>query len=118
MTFAAITPALIVGAFAERMKFAAVALFVPLWVTLIYLPIAHMVWYWAGPDAITAAVKALGNRGGRRCQDGDDRGLRHGEDSTLSTPTPAGSSRRARSTSQAAPWCTSTPASPVSSARS
>ena len=51
MTFAAITPALIVGAFAERMKFAAVALFVPLWVTLIYLPIAHMVWYWPGPDA-------------------------------------------------------------------
>src|SRR6187551_1094206 len=46
MTFAAITPALIVGAFAERMKFAAVALFVPLWVTLIYFPIAHMVWYW------------------------------------------------------------------------
>src|SRR5579864_5365199 len=40
MTFAAITPALIVGAFAERMKFAAVALFIPLWVTLIYFPIA------------------------------------------------------------------------------
>ncbi|CAN5131501.1 ammonium transporter [soil metagenome] len=59
MTFAAITPALIVGAFAERMKFAAVALFVPLWVTLIYFPMAHMVWYWAGPDAITDAVKAL-----------------------------------------------------------
>ena len=51
MTFAAITPALIVGAFAERMKFAAVALFIPLWVTFIYLPMAHMVWYWAGPDA-------------------------------------------------------------------
>ncbi|MBN8968644.1 MAG: ammonium transporter [Rhizobiales bacterium] len=59
MTFAAITPALIVGAFAERMRFAAVALFVPLWVTLIYFPIAHMVWYWAGPDAISDAVKAL-----------------------------------------------------------
>ncbi|KQW19458.1 ammonia channel protein [Afipia sp. Root123D2] len=59
MTFAAITPALIVGAFAERMKFAAVALFVPLWVTLIYFPMAHMVWYWAGPDAITEAAKAL-----------------------------------------------------------
>jgi ammonium transporter, Amt family len=40
MTFAAITPALIVGAFAERMKFSAVALFIPLWVTLIYFPIA------------------------------------------------------------------------------
>ncbi len=59
MTFAAITPALIVGAFAERMKFAAVALFIPLWVTLIYFPIAHMVWYWAGPDAISAALKAV-----------------------------------------------------------
>src|SRR6266481_4582956 len=59
MTFAAITPALIVGAFAERMKFSAVALFIPLWATLIYFPIAHMVWYWAGPDAISDAVKAL-----------------------------------------------------------
>ncbi len=59
MTFAAITPALIVGAFAERMKFSALALFVPLWVTLIYFPIAHMVWYWAGPDAIADAAKAL-----------------------------------------------------------
>ncbi|TMK44053.1 MAG: ammonium transporter [Alphaproteobacteria bacterium] len=59
MTFAAITPCLIVGSFAERMKFSAVALFIPLWVTLIYFPIAHMVWYWAGPDAISDAVKAL-----------------------------------------------------------
>src|SRR4029079_10379055 len=59
MTFAAITPALIVGAFAERMKFSAVAIFIPLWVTLIYFPIAHMVWYWGGPDAIDAAAKAL-----------------------------------------------------------
>src|SRR5213596_569226 len=63
MTFAAITPALIVGAFAERMKFAAVALFIPLWVTLIYFPIAHMVWYWAGPDAISDAAKALAAAG-------------------------------------------------------
>jgi len=59
LTFAAITPALFIGAFAERTKFAAVALFVPLWVTLIYFPMAHMVWYWAGPDAISDAVKAL-----------------------------------------------------------
>src|SRR4029078_834856 len=59
MTFAALTPALIVGAFAERMKFAAVALFVPLWVTLIYLPIAHMGGYWAGRDTITAALKTF-----------------------------------------------------------
>ena len=63
MTFAAITPALIVGAFAERMKFSAVALFIPLWATLIYFPIAHMVWYWAGPDAISDAVKALAAAG-------------------------------------------------------
>ena len=59
LTFACITPALIVGAFAERMKFAAVALFIPLWVTFIYYPMAHMVWYWAGPDAIDTAAKAL-----------------------------------------------------------
>src|SRR3954452_13104254 len=59
MTFAAITPALIVGAFAERMRFSAVALFIPLWVTFVYFPIAHMVWYWAGPDANDAAAKAL-----------------------------------------------------------
>ena len=51
MTFAMITPALIVGAFAERMKFSALVLFMVLWVTFIYFPIAHMVWYWAGPDA-------------------------------------------------------------------
>jgi ammonium transporter, Amt family len=59
MTFAAITPALIVGAFAERMKFSAVALFIPLWVTFVYFPIAHWVWYWAGPDAIADAAKLL-----------------------------------------------------------
>ena len=59
MTFAMITPALIVGAFAERIRFSALALFVPLWVTFIYFPIAHMVWYWAGPDAMADAAKAL-----------------------------------------------------------
>ncbi len=55
-TFAAITPALIVGAFAERMKFSAVLLFIVLWFTFAYLPMAHMVWYWDGPDAITDAA--------------------------------------------------------------
>ena len=55
-TFAAITPALIVGAFAERMKFSAVLLFIVLWFTFSYLPMAHMVWYWDGPDAITDAA--------------------------------------------------------------
>jgi Amt family ammonium transporter len=59
MTFAMITPALIVGAFAERMRFSAVVLFILLWVTFIYFPIAHSVWYWAGPDAIADAAKAL-----------------------------------------------------------
>ena len=50
MTFACITPALIVGAFAERVKFWPLMLFVVLWLTTVYFPIAHMVWYWAGPD--------------------------------------------------------------------
>ena len=54
-TFAAITCALIVGSFAERIRFAAVLLFCALWFTFSYLPIAHMVWYWDGPDAITDA---------------------------------------------------------------
>ena len=56
MTFACITPCLIVGAFAERMKFSAVLLFMVLWFTFSYLPIAHMVWWWAGPDAYTDAA--------------------------------------------------------------
>ncbi len=55
-TFAGITPALIVGAFAERMKFSAVLIFIVLWFTFAYLPMAHMVWYWDGPDAITDAA--------------------------------------------------------------
>lgn len=58
MTFAALTPCLIVGAFAERMKFSAVLLFMVLWFTFAYLPIAHMVWFWAGPDAYTTAEAA------------------------------------------------------------
>lgn len=55
-TFAAITCALIVGAFAERAKFAAVLAFVVLWFTFAYLPAAHMVWFWTGPDLITNAA--------------------------------------------------------------
>ena len=55
LTFAAITPALIVGAFAERIKFSALLLFIVLWFTFAYLPIAHMVWFWSGPDAFTSA---------------------------------------------------------------
>jgi len=56
LTFAAITPALIIGAFAERMKFSAVLLFLLLWFTFAYLPMAHMVWWWAGPDAYTLSA--------------------------------------------------------------
>jgi Amt family ammonium transporter len=55
LTFAAITCALIVGSFAERIKFSAALVFVVLWFTFAYAPIAHMVWYWDGPDAITDA---------------------------------------------------------------
>jgi Amt family ammonium transporter len=84
--FAAITCGLIVGAFAERIKFSAVLLFMVIWFTLRYLPMAHMVWYWAGPDAYTDAEAAKKGK-----------------------PRPASCSRRARSTSPAAPWCTSTP---------
>jgi Amt family ammonium transporter len=55
-TFAAITCGLIVGSFAERARFSAVLLFTVLWFTFGYLPIAHMVWFWPGPDAITDAA--------------------------------------------------------------
>ena len=54
-TFAAITCCLILGAFVERIKFSALLLFMVLWFTFSYLPIAHMVWFWAGPDAYTSA---------------------------------------------------------------
>ena len=90
MTFACITPALIVGAFAERMKFTPLILFVVAWLTLAYFPIAHMVWYWAGPDFLPRRADRLRPAVG------------HG----------------ARSTSPAAPWSTSTPASPAWSAAS
>jgi len=54
-TFAGITCCLIVGAFAERMRFSAVLIFMVIWFTISYLPIAHMVWYWMGPDAYSSA---------------------------------------------------------------
>ena len=65
-TFAAITCCLIVGAFAERMKFSAVLLFMGLWFTFSYAPIAHMVWYWMGPDAYTGkeVVDAMNAKAG------------------------------------------------------
>ena len=55
-TFAAITCGLIIGAFAERAKFSAVIAFIVLWFTFAYLPIAHMVWFWPGPDGIKDAA--------------------------------------------------------------
>ena len=60
MTFACITPALVIGAFAERARFSAVIVWVVLWVTLIYFPLAHMVWYWPGPDFLKDALTDTG----------------------------------------------------------
>ncbi len=60
MTFACITPALIVGAFAERVKFWPLMLFTVLWLTVVYFPMAHMVWYWAGPDFLVDAPSDFG----------------------------------------------------------
>ncbi len=95
MTFAAITPTLIIGSLVERVKFSAVLMFMVLWFTFSYLPIAHMVWYWAGPDAYTSA------------------------DALQPQPQPRAScSRRARSISPVAPSCTSTLRWAASSAHS
>lgn len=68
--FAAITCGLIVGAFAERIKFAAVLLFSVIWFTFAYIPLAHMVWYWAGPDAYTTADAAAAATAGYLFQHG------------------------------------------------
>ena len=69
MTFACITPALIVGAFAERIKFAPLMIFTVLWLTLAYFPIAHMVWYWAGPDFLVDAPTDVGFLWGKAALD-------------------------------------------------
>ena len=71
-TFAGITCALIVGAFAERMKFSAVLAFMVLWFTFSYAPIAHMVWFWMGPDAYTGkeVVDAMNGKAGMIWQTG------------------------------------------------
>ena len=65
-TFAGITCCLIVGAFAERIKFSAVLLFMALWFTFSYAPIAHMVWFWMGPDAYASkeVVDAMNGKAG------------------------------------------------------
>ena len=71
-TFAAITCGLIVGAFAERIKFSAVLLFMAIWFTFSYTPIAHMVWYWMGPDAYGSkeVVEAMNAKAGLIWQHG------------------------------------------------
>jgi ammonium transporter, Amt family len=71
-TFAGITCCLIVGAFAERIKFSAVLLFMALWFTFSYAPIAHMVWFWMGPDAYTGkeVVDAMTAKAGYIWQSG------------------------------------------------
>ena len=65
-TFAGITCCLIVGAFAERIKFSAVLLFMIIWFTFSYIPMAHMVWFWMGPDAYTSkeVVDAMSGKAG------------------------------------------------------
>ena len=69
-TFAAITCCLIIGAFAERIKFSAMLLFMALWFTFSYTPIAHMVWFWMGPDAYTGkdVVDAMNAKAGMMWQ--------------------------------------------------
>ena len=71
-TFAAITCCLIIGAFAERIKFSAVLLFSALWFTFSYAPIAHMVWFWMGPDAYASkdVVDAMNAKAGLIWQHG------------------------------------------------
>jgi ammonium transporter, Amt family len=69
MTFACITPALIVGAFAERIKFTPLILFTVAWLTFAYFPIAHMVWYWAGPDYLVDAPTDYGFLWGKAALD-------------------------------------------------
>ena len=71
-TFAGITCALIVGSFAERIKFSAVLMFMVLWFTFSYAPIAHMVWFWMGPDAYTGkeVVDAMNAKAGYLWQSG------------------------------------------------
>ncbi|WP_408589466.1 ammonium transporter [Novosphingobium sp.] len=60
MTFAMITPALFIGSFAERIKFTPLIIFTVLWSTFAYYPIAHMVWYWAGPDFLSSNTADAG----------------------------------------------------------
>ena len=64
MTFACITAALVLGGLAERVKFSGIVMFAILWPLLVYYPIAHMVWWWPGPDAVAANPAAIRSRAG------------------------------------------------------
>ena len=97
MTFAMITPALFIGSFAERIKFWPLMLFTALWSVLVYYPVAHMVWYWAGPDFLMDTVKKTA-------------------DGTILSQDSGFLFQRARLISRAGPWSISTPGSPVWSA--
>ena len=70
--FATITCCLIIGSFAERAKFSAILVFMIIWFTFSYLPIAHMVWFWPGPDDIkdAASLDAMTARAGWLFQKG------------------------------------------------
>jgi len=57
-TFAAITCCLILGSLVERIKFSSALVFLTIWFTFAYCPVAHMVWFWPGPDAFTSAATA------------------------------------------------------------
>ena len=59
MIFACLAPAIIIGAFAERMRFPAMLLFIALWILLVYAPLAHMAWYRVAPDAVAEAARAV-----------------------------------------------------------
>ena len=59
MTFACVTPAILIGAFAERIRFSACLLFILLWVVIVYIPIAHMTWYRPSEDVINTAIRAV-----------------------------------------------------------
>ena len=109
MTFAMITPGLIVGAFAERIKFSSMLVFMVLWVTFIYFPMAHMVWYWGGPDAFGGAQGAADAKAAVATSRGAG---------AFDAATDAASSSGARWILPAVPSCTSMPALPASSARS
>ena len=89
LTFAVITAALISGAIADRVKFSSWLVFLPLWVTLSYFPLAHMVW---GGGFLSDVQGGLAD---------------------LVFGAPTASPRSRRSTTPAAPWCTSTPVSPA-----